>query len=205
MAILDTLKNSSLLHEQRPALIMMFPKRLAHLARPGARLRLFHGYHGPSIDRLLPLADYALSTQFAKMQHAPPQPFVFMTTDAAFASLYGMDPNLKLEVITSFEDTNKDRMRDVAERLEQRFGSVFVIDLQIPIRSFWSTKRRAKVERLVNDDLNHIVVLSNQPVFPIHEHITLGETMLEIQRDDYPHPEQNQMKMAVQRLEAYFS
>jgi hypothetical protein len=192
MAILETLRNSKLLKHQKPVLILMYPSRLANFVRPGKKLRLFHGHNGEPMRELLPMADYALRTDFAKDGvDFDLSPMVFSTTNVLTATAYAMKRSTINEIRKKKPTKIDGEIKQMFQEAFNSFGCVHVHELKIPKRFSFSAP---KVERLVNDSLNEIVAVVNRPVSPIASHLTWKDVITEIFDSKYPHSEQDILK-----------
>lgn len=169
----------------------MYPSRLAKHVRPGKTLRLFHGHNGAPMRELIPMADYALRTDFAKNGvDLGLSPMVFSTTNVVSATAYAMKRSIINELKKKKPTKIDGEIKQLFQEAFNSFGCVHVHELKIPNRLNFSGPR---VERLVNDSLNEIVAVVNSPVSPVKTHITWSDAISEMFNSTYPHPEQDRI------------
>ena len=189
MAILETLRNSKLLKHEKPVLILMYPSRLARCVRPGKKLRLFHGHNGAPMNELIPMADYALRTGFAKNGvDLELSPMLFSTTNIFTASAYSMKRSIINDLRRKKPLQINDEVRYLFREAFNTWGCIHVHELKIPHRFNFSGPR---VERLANESLKEIVAVVNYPVSPIKVHTEWSDALKEMFSPSYPHPEQD--------------
>ena len=176
MAILEVLSRSQRLCEERSVVILMYPPHLKDHVKPGAKITMYHGSVEKSLSTLLPANDYAVRHGFAKRPNERLQPLLFFTTDPLTAAAYAIPERIRTkfrEMPPDIRATNRPRM---IENIRATFGSVYVKQLQVPHRF---ALKPFIVERIVAEELNQIIVVTNRAISPGTKLMTLHDVFQE--------------------------
>ena len=172
MAILEVLSRSQRLCEKRSVVILMYPSYLKDCVEPGAKITLYHGSQEKNLHELHPANDYAVRHGFAKRQSAQLTPLLFLATNALTAATYAIPETLRASVRSGPLGPRGEHRRSVMENFSSSFGSVYVKELQLPHRF---ARKPFIVERIVAEELDQIVVVTNRVISPSKELTTFRE------------------------------
>lgn len=176
MAILEVLSRSQRLCEERSVVILMYPPHLKDHVKPGAKITMYHGSVEKNLHTLLPANDYAVRHGFAKGPHEKLQPLLFFATDPLTAAAYAIPETVR----TAFREMPRDSVTAnrprMIENIRASFGSVYVKQLQLPHRF---ASKPFIVERIVAEELNQIIVVTNRAISPDKKLMTLNDVFQE--------------------------
>lgn len=176
MAILEVLSRSQRLCEERSVVILMYPPHLKDHVKPGAKITMYHGSVEKNLHTLLPANDYAVRHGFAKGPHEKLQPLLFFATDPLTAAAYAIPETVR----TAFREMPRDSVTAnrprMIENIRASFGSVYVKQLQLPHRF---ASKPFIVERIVAEELNQIIVVTNRAISPDKKLRTLNDVFQE--------------------------
>ena len=176
MAILEVLSRSQRLFEERSVVILMYPPHLKDQVKPGAKITMYHGSVEKNLQTLLPANDYAVRHGFAKRPHEKLQPLLFFATDPLTAAAYAIPETVR----TAFREMPRDSIAEnrprMIENIRASFGRVYVKELQLPYRF---AIKPFIVERIVAEELNQIIVVTNRAISPGTELMTLHDVFQE--------------------------
>ena len=177
MAILEVLSRSQRLCEERSVVILMYPPHLKDHVKPGAKITMYHGSVEKNLHTLLPANDYAVRHGFAKRPHEKLQPLLFFATDPLTAAAYAIPETVR----TTFREMPRDSLFEqtaqrMIEDIRTSFGRVYVKELQLPHRF---ASKPFIVERIVAEELNQIIVVTNRAISPGTKLMTLHDVFQE--------------------------
>ena len=176
MAILEVLSRSQRLCEKRSVVILMYPPHLKDHVKPGAKITMYHGSVEKNLHTLLPANDYAVRHSFAKRPNEKLQPLLFFATDPLTAAAYAIPETVR----TTFREMPRDSIAAnrsrMIENIRLSFGRVYVKELQLPYRF---AIKPFIVERIVAEELNQIIVVTNRAISPGTELMTPHDVFLE--------------------------
>jgi hypothetical protein len=181
MGILKALAQSRRLSETRPVVVLMYPRRLKHLVKPGSKLMLYHGSLNTNLQSLTPLSDYAVRHQFAKHRRGRLQPFVFLASNPYFAASYAVPEEVQTALRSLQREQGQLQPTTALSEIMKSFGCVYLYELQIPHKF---ASKPYILERIVCNELEEVVVASNRSITPTHrynsfQHLLRGVTLME--------------------------
>ena len=176
MAILEVLSRSQRLYEERSVVILMYPPHLKDHVKPGAKITMYHGSVEKNLHTLLPASDYAVRHSFAKQPNEKIQPLLFFATNPLTAAAYAIPETVR----TNFREMRRDSIAAnrsmMIENIRTSFGRVYVKEIQLPYRFAF---KPFIVERIVAEELDEIIVVTNRAISPGTELKTLHEAFQE--------------------------
>ena len=170
MAILEVLSRSQRLCEERSVVILMYPPHLKDQVKPGAKITMYHGSVEKNLQTLLPANDYAVRHGFAKRPHEKLQPFLFFATNPLTGAAYAIPEAIRTQLREIPRGIQAENRQWVASTIRASFGSVYVKELQLPHRF---ASKPFIVERIVAEELDQIIVVTNRAISPSMELKTL--------------------------------
>ena len=176
MAILEVLTRSQRLCEERSVVILMYPPHLEDQVKPGAKITMYHGSVEKNLHTLLPANDYAVRHGFAKGAHEKLQPLLFFATDPLTAAAYAIPETVRTAFREMYRDSVTANRSRMIEDIKTSFGRVYVKELQLPYRF---ASKPFIVERIVAEELNQIIVVTNRAISPGTKLMTLHEVFQE--------------------------
>ena len=176
MAILEVLSRSQRLCEERSVVILMYPPHLKDHVKPGAKITMYHGSVEKNLHTLLPANDYAVRHGFAKGPHEKLQPLLFFATDPLTAAAYAIPETVRTAFREMYRDSVTANRSRMIEDIKTSFGRVYVKELQLPYRF---ASKPFIVERIVAEELNQIIVVTNRAISPGTKLMTLHDVFQE--------------------------
>jgi len=176
MAILEVLFRSKRLCEERSVVILMYPPCLKDHVKPGAKITLYHGSQEKNLPTLFPANDYAVRHGFAKQPNVKLQPLLFFATSPFTAAAYAIPETLRTKFHEMPRDIQGNNRRWLVKNIKAFFGSVYLKELQLPHRF---APKPFIVERIVAEELDQIIVVTNRSISPDSELMALNKVFLE--------------------------
>ena len=176
MAILEVLSRSQRLCEERSVVILMYPPHLKDHVKRGAKITMYHGSQEKHLPALFPASDYAVRHGFEKGPNKKLQPLLFFATNPLTAAAYAIPETTRTkfrEMPRGNRAGNRSRM---AEDIRSSFGTVYVKELQLPHRFAF---KPFIVERIVAEELDQIIVVTNRAISPSRKLTTLHDVFQE--------------------------
>lgn len=174
MGILKALARSRRLNEKRGVVVLMYPRRLKHLVKPGSKIMLYHGSLDTNLQSLTPLSDYAVRHQFGKHRRGRLQPFVFLASNPYLAASYAVPEQVQSALRSLQRQQGQLHSSAALHELTKSFGSVYLYELQLPHRF---APKPYIVERIISNELNEVVVATNRSITPTYQYNSIHQLL----------------------------
>ena len=137
---------------------------------------MYHGSVEKNLHTLLPANDYAVRHGFAQGPHEKLQPLLFFATDPLTAAAYAIPETVRTAFREMYRDSVTANRLRMIEDIKTSFGRVYVKELQLPYRF---ASKPFIVERIVAEELNQIIVVTNRAISPCTKLMTLNDVFQE--------------------------
>lgn len=170
---LQVFKQSRNFNELDVFFIILYPKSLEHLVRPGTTLRLFHGSYIKGLGKLVPMNDFAKRNQLVnKKSNQFLRPLLFFTNKYQYAVKYASRSEINCRA----------RRNDDLINHKDAHGSVYHFEIQLP-KQHCSNSIRFK--KILCNKLDQVVVITNHSIVPIKEDSGTQQIMQELIHQGY--------------------
>jgi hypothetical protein len=185
MGEFQVFEKSGSLKERDVFVIILYPKSLEHLVRPGDTLRLYHGSYIKGLSKLVPMNEFAKRNQLvSKISNQYLRPLLFFTNKYHYAVKYA----------SRSERNCRARLNDKLINHKDAHGSVYHFEIQLPKQH---CSNLIKFKKILCNKLDQVVVITNHSVVPIKEDSGTQQIMQELLHQAYHlmldlHQKQNQ-------------